>query len=335
MDNIERELREAMRAEVERTEPADSLDAILARTGRVNTRGTLGGRRWFVVGGASLAAAATITAVVVLAQGALSPSPDRSPPVAKSGAHHEVTVPVYYTGLGVNRTSPADDRLYLERRTVAGTGRIGVDAVHALLTLSPRDPDYVNMWTSLGKQPDPVDVKSVTHQVGIIDVELTAAPSGQYASIHGRSPRGELIVQQLVYTVQAALGSTDPVVVAVNGRPVDRLWLTPSNPATAAADPRTVLAPLQFTSPAQGQTVTGPVTIRGLAATFEGNVPWVIRHDGRVVRQGAEIAGSMGVSKPFSFTVDLPPGDYTVRTWESSAENGKLMWEDTKDFTVQ
>jgi len=35
------------------------------------------------------------------------------------------------------------------------------------------------------------------------------------------------------------------------------------------------------------------------------------------------------------FTVDLPPGDYTVRTWESSAENGKLMYEDTKDFTVR
>ncbi len=335
MDNIERELREAMRAEVEGAEPGDSLDAILARTRRVSTRGSLGGRRWFVVGGASLAAAATITAVVLLAQGALSPTPDRNPPVADGGAHREVSVPVYFIGLGVNRTSPADDRLYLERRTIAGTGHIGVDAVHALLTMSPRDPDYLNMWTSLGEQPDPVDVKSVTHEAGIIDVELTAAPSGQYASMQGRSPRGELIVQQLVYTVQAALGSTDPVVVAVNGRPVDQLWLTGSNPAIPAADPLTVVSPLQFTSPAQGETVSAPVTIRGLAATFEGNVPWVIRHNGRVVRQGAEIAGSMGIAKPFSFTVDLPPGDYTVRTWESSADSGKLMWEDTKDFTVQ
>ena len=201
--------------------------------------------------------------------------------------------------------------------------------------MPPQDPDYNNLWTSLSEQPDPVDVKSVTHQAGVIDVELTAAPAGDYESLSGQAPPGALVVQQLVYTVQAALDSSDPVVVGVNGRPVDRLWLTPSDPATAAADPLTVLTPLQFTSPAQGETVSGPVTIRGFAATFEGNVPWVIRHDGQVVRQGAEIAGAAGVAEPFSFTVDLPPGDYTVRTWESSMETGKLMYQDTKDFTVQ
>ena len=68
MDLIERELREAMRVEADGTQPSDALDTILARTRRANPRGALGGRRWFVVGGASLAAAATITAVVVLAE---------------------------------------------------------------------------------------------------------------------------------------------------------------------------------------------------------------------------------------------------------------------------
>ncbi len=335
MEPIERELRDAMRAEVDGTQSSDALDTILARTRPANRRGALGARRWFVVGGASLAAAATITAVVLLAEGTLSTSSRPKPPVSSTVTHQDVTVAVYYTGPGADLTSPSDDRLYLERRTVPGTGSIGFDAVHALLTMPPQDPDYNNLWTSLSEQPDPVDVKSVTHQAGVIDVELTAAPAGDYESLSGQAPPGALVVQQLVYTVQAALDSSDPVVVGVNGRPVDRLWLTPSDPATAAADPLTVLTPLQFTSPAQGETVSGPVTIRGFAATFEGNVPWVIRHDGQVVRQGAEIAGAAGVAEPFSFTVDLPPGDYTVRTWESSMETGKLMYQDTKDFTVQ
>ena len=244
-------------------------------------------------------------------------------------------MPVYYTGSGADLTSAADDRLYVERRTVPSTGHIGFDAVHALLTMPPQDPDYDNMWTSLAEQPDPVDVESVTHQAGVIDVELTTAPTRDQPSLRVQSPPGALIVQQLVYTVQAALDSSDPVVVGVNGRPIERLWLTPSDPATAAADPMKVLSPLQFTSPSQGETVTGPVTLEGMAATFEGNVPWQIRHNGQIVRQGAEIAGATGVAKPFSFTVDLPPGDYTVRTWESSMETGTLMYEDTKDFTVQ
>ena len=106
MEPIERELRDAMRAEVDGTQSSDALDTILARTRPANRRGALGARRWFVVGGASLAAAATITAVVLLAEGTLSTSSRPKPPVSSTVTHQDVTVAVYYTGPGADLTSP-------------------------------------------------------------------------------------------------------------------------------------------------------------------------------------------------------------------------------------
>ena len=94
MEPIERELRDAMRAEVDGTQSSDALDTILARTRPANRRGALGARRWFVVGGASLAAAATITAVVLLAEGTLSTSSRPKPPVSSTVTHQDVTVAV-------------------------------------------------------------------------------------------------------------------------------------------------------------------------------------------------------------------------------------------------
>ena len=87
--------------------------------------------------------------------------------------------------------------------------------------------------------------------------------------------------------------------------------------------------------PADGAPVYSPVTVQGRGNTFEGNVEWQVRDaGGAVVRHGHETAGSYGEFRPFWFTVDLPPGEYTARAFEMSAEDGSLYAEDTTSFTV-
>jgi hypothetical protein len=52
------------------------------------------------------------------------------------------------------------------------------------------------------------------------------------------------------------------------------------------------------------------------------------------VRQGHETAGSFGRFLPFQVSLRLPPGDYTVRAFETSAEDGSVVAEDLRSFTV-
>jgi hypothetical protein len=86
--------------------------------------------------------------------------------------------------------------------------------------------------------------------------------------------------------------------------------------------------------PSDGGTVSSPVTVQGRGNTFEGNVQWQVLSGDQVVEEGFETAGTLGAYRPFWFTVDLPPGDYTARAFATSAEDGSLFAEDTLTFTV-
>ena len=77
-----------------------------------------------------------------------------------------------------------------------------------------------------------------------------------------------------------------------------------------------------------------PLTVEGRGNTFEGNVQWQVLSGDDVVDKGFETAGTMGDFRPFSFTVDLEPGDYTVRVFALSMEDGSLFAEDTASITV-
>jgi len=82
-----------------------------------------------------------------------------------------------------------------------------------------------------------------------------------------------------------------------------------------------------LTAPLSGSTVTGPtVTVAGTGTAFEGTMIWDVHPAGdltsAVVYQGSTTAGANGQVGPFSFTVDLPAGAWTVRVWEPDMKDG-------------
>jgi len=82
-----------------------------------------------------------------------------------------------------------------------------------------------------------------------------------------------------------------------------------------------------LTAPLSGSTVPGPtVTVSGTGTAFEATMVWDVHPAGdltsAVVYQGSTTAGSNGEVGPFTFTVDLPPGTWTVRVWEPDMKEG-------------
>jgi Sporulation and spore germination len=115
---------------------------------------------------------------------------------------------------------------------VPGTGDVGVDAVTALIYTRAAGPDHYNAWSTMALDAnDTADagakVLSVTQADGVVTVDLDShAPEGVPVIDCARASdtcaalsSGKLMLQQLVFTAQAALDSTDPVVLTDQGEP--------------------------------------------------------------------------------------------------------------------
>jgi hypothetical protein len=247
--------------------------------------------------------------------GAGSPSPSPPPPRA---------LPIYYvaeTGAGF--------RLYREFHPVPERDDPGTDAVREMLA-SPAgiDPDYRSFWP-----PGTALNSPVRREGGVITVDV----SDQALAANLGAELAERTVQQLVYTVQGALASTEPVLILVSGRPVPELW---GHVATAEplprADPYQTRSLVQIDDPTHGARLGRTVQVRGEAATFEANVPWQLSRDGAVVRTGFATATEGQRFAPFGFSLTLEPGDYvlTVTEDDPSGGEGRPPFTDTKSFTV-
>jgi hypothetical protein len=315
-DDVGTRLAAALHEEADRVRPEPALHSILARTRLAPTQA----RRWWAPAAGALAAAALVAMalVVLTARPATEPTP--------ASAEREVTV--YF--------STADGKLVPETLTVPATDNPGADAVNALLTKQPSDPDYGNPWSALDRgrlTTGPVTLQSVTEIDGVVTVDF-AGPVDNPWNASPLSIYPEVPVQQLVFTVQDAVGSVAPIYITMGGSLVDEVL------ATQVKQPiqrdRYALAPVRIQSPMQGETVSSPVTVSGQSATFEANVVWRVKQDGEVVERGFTTSkGANGLFGPFEFTVELPPGDYTVEAYEESAENGEVINLDSKDFTVE
>ena len=82
----------------------------------------------------------------------------------------------------------------------------------------------------------------------------------------------QLTVQQLVFTVQAALQSTDPVRILVGGAPVDQLWGVATADPVTRGDEYALRSLVQIDGPAHGAVVGPDVEVTGEAAVFEATV---------------------------------------------------------------
>jgi hypothetical protein len=194
------------------------------RLGGAGSRG-----RWVAVAGAVLATGCIIGVGFVIAA-----TDDSDGPGTNSlAAGTPVTVDVYFI------TSQA--KLASEQVTMDSTGDRGVDAVTALIYAQPTEPNHTNAWSIMAHGAnDTADagagVLSVSHADGVVTVELDShVPEGAPIANCPRpgacplAPSGTVVLQQLVYTVQAALDTTDPVVLTDQGDPARMVFFTSIN----------------------------------------------------------------------------------------------------------
>jgi len=220
-------------------------------------------------------------------------------------------------------------RLYREFHSVPATADNASDAVRELLARpTGTDPDYRSSWPAGTELRNPV-----VHEAGVITVDLSAkALTAQVGSA-----LAELTVQQLVYTVQAALQNTDPVRILVDGKPVPELWghVSTSEPVRRA-DPYQTRSLMQIDEPAHGAQVGRIVQVKGEAAAFEATVPWQVLRDGQVVQSGFATSLEGQRFAAFSFTVTLEPGQYVLQLVEDdpSGGAGRPPFTDTKTINV-
>jgi hypothetical protein len=228
-------------------------------------------------------------------------------------------LPVYYVA-----ETAVGPRLYREFHAVP-TADPPSDAVREMLARpTGNDPDYRSHW------PAGTRLRSaVQHAEGVITVDL----SGEARSAQVGAELAELTVQQLVYTVQGALQSTDPVRIVVDGATVPDLWghVGTAQPVPRA-DPYRIRSLVQIDNPAHGASTGRTFTVSGEAAAFEANVPWQVLRGGTVIRSGNTTAAEGQRFSAFSFSLTLDPGDYTVRITEDdpSGGAGRPPFEDTK-----
>ena len=232
-------------------------------------------------------------------------------------------VPVYWLGTTVGRAGD-EQRLYRSFVQVKGDRALG--AVATMTGGRPDDPDYSTPWT--GARP-----LSVVRRGGLITVDFAALPAKQLGA-----KQSGTAVQQLVYTVQGAMQTSEPVRVTLKGGPAGRLFGSADTAAPfGRAAPVDVQAWIWITSPAESALARSPLTVTGIASTFEATVDWRVRDlgTGQVVRSGSTTAtAGSGEFGNYAFRVTLPRGKYRVECLESSAEDGRETNTDTKTIVV-
>lgn len=119
-------------------------------------------------------------------------------------------------------------------------------------------------------------------------------------------------------------GTTPPTESAEPSEPSEPASTATAEPDDEATAP-VVNGPNSITSPAPGDEVAGPtVTVTGDGTAFEATLLYRVTPAGStdVVAEGFTTAGANGEVGPYSFEVDLDPGEYTVQVWEPGMGEG-------------
>jgi hypothetical protein len=249
-----------------------------------------------------------------------SPSPTEEPAAR--------TVAAYYVG----DTERAGPRLYREFQ--GGEGEALPAAVTAL-TAGPDDPDYRTAWSGGQLRSASYDGEVVTV---VVDPAVRSRP-GDMSQAEARAA-----VQQVVYTVQAAVQERAPVQFATDANPIDQVFGVPTSEPLANDPALDVLSHMSITSPEQGETVSGD-TLRatGVGNGFEASVGWRILRGDEVVDEGAGIMEGWMEPRLFPWEVEvdvsgLEPGQYTF--WVTTDDptggtEGIGAMTDDREFTVE
>lgn len=235
-------------------------------------------------------------------------------------------VPVYY--LGGTQERPI---LYREFRAVPRSPGVVKAAVEGMLSLQPLDGDYYSLWPSATK------VLGVSTSGTVATVDL----SGDARSVTA-SRKSELAsVQQLVHTVTAAAPAIRSVRLRFDGASKPTLWgRVDTTGALTRGDQSTTLAPVWVVEPAHNAKVSRTFTVKGTASVFEATVSWAVTRPGSSTQLAhGFVTASNGAPARGDFTVavSLPAGttgDVVFTAWESSAEDGSVLFPDSKTYRV-
>jgi hypothetical protein len=235
-------------------------------------------------------------------------------------------VPVYYLGGGTPRTV-----LYREFRSVPRSAGVVKAAVEAMLHLAPQDTDYRSVW------PVSTQVRgiSVSGNVATVDLSANARTASAGASVEQAS------LQQLVHTVTAAAPSITGVRLRFDGQTKETLWGHVDTRGTLTRRASTdTLAPIWVVEPAHLSRVGRTFTVKGTATVFEATVQWKVTRPGSdAVLKSGFVTATKGAPERGDFTVSvtLPAGttgDVVFTAWESSAQDGSVLWPDSKTYRV-
>lgn len=330
------ELRELFHDAASDIRPQGSLDDILERTKKVDPMA----RRWFLP---VVAAAAVMTFVI---GGAVWIAHD-SNNVNGGGP----------SGTRTLNTEKKDLTIYFGGRTAHGWGLFAEtqtldvsnpldDAVNAAMHGNPDDGDYQTLWPSTVTTSKKVGFRAKEgDDGGVIPQAIEISLDGSVDRPSGMTER------DAVLAIAAVVRSAQAVAPRFAGLPVEFFRENSGAPPTkldtvfgvtgpfTGGDDLDVMAPVQISSPTNGSKVpAGDLKVSGVAATFEGTVVWEVMVGDAVVKQDHTQAAECCKLAPYSFTVNLEPGTYTIvvhDTDESGGEGGGGVNQDTKEIVVE
>lgn len=244
------------------------------------------------------------------------------------------TIPVYWLG-------HSNDAVFLYREfmpTPTSDDPI-VASLRAMMTLSPKDPDYFSVWSKPSRLGASISAKNV------ITVDVSADAFGQKvdAGIAQRS------VAQLVYTATAAAamaglidtGTTVQVSVLVDGHTGYNAFGHVALDKPQTRNPG-LLAPVWIIDPANGSTYHGlPLKVTGQGLSPTGSLSWTLAPVTNNKVGDVYLSGTVAIPKgpgqlgPFTFNLVPPLGSYQLSVFISDpAAPGQQVGLDTKVVTL-
>lgn len=355
--DLEHRLREALHNEAARINPRERRTEILAMT-RNENKSAQPRRRWLIPGAAAASVALIGAAVwgvsntggsqqiTPAATSTSTTAPTAAPPAVPSpsatgdgklaGATTQVALPAYFVGANM----PAGTRFGLYREFVRTTIAVNATpdqkalaavAVAMDATAFTSAEPYLQTWSGT----------SVT-SVAVTPSRITVTLSGPGASGF-TAAQSKLAVQQIVWTAQAAVGKGNiPVKLDIASGETKLFGTYPTSQTynrPAAGLEYEVLAPIWITAPVRGQVFPAGASVvaAGQSCAFEATTQWQLKKGGTTVKSGFTTASS-GCPTRGTWQVKLGAlgaGSYTFRMYEPSMQDGALIADTSRPFTVK
>ena len=258
-----------------------------------------------------------------------TPEPSEDPEPSETESVDDGTTTAAYFIADTDRAGP---RLYREFQGASGEP---LDAAVEVLTAGPVDPDYRTAWQTgqLISATYDGDYVSV-----VVDPSVRNRPSGMSKA------EATAAVEQVIYTMQAALQDRAPVQFRTAENPIDMVFGRATSEPLVEGEMLDTLSHVNLTSPEQDTVVEGDtLSVTGVGNSFEANVGWEIRQADQKVKDGYATMAGWAEPKLFPFEVEvdvsgLAPGDYTF--WVTTDDptggtEGIGAMTDDKDFTIE